>query len=135
MSLGSQTEVVNGQRYTMPVRGQYNPASYGVQTTGVPQASPVMPPFMNGAGGGSNTAVYEGVNGHGTAGNNNLVTSIAAEHPFSLSVSPVWWWVLALLVGLWLLNAVHWRRTIDESSSGAVDALGARASASERAEV
>jgi hypothetical protein len=86
--LGSQTDVILGQRFTQPTQAQYNPMRYGPQTTGVPQVSPSMPPFMGASNGaGSSLGVQEGVNGYGTAGNNALVTQIAAEHPHHMKVS------------------------------------------------
>ena len=38
--LGSETVLINGQRFVMPTRSQYAPTQYGPQTTGVPQVSP-----------------------------------------------------------------------------------------------
>lgn len=132
MALGSDTGVVNGQRFTFPTLASYNPQSYGQQTTGVPQVSPTMPPYLgNGAPAGMGGA--EGVGGYGTAGNNAQVTAIAAANPYSLKVSPVWWAVGALVVGLTLLNAVHWRKTILESGDVRAEAGPAQASASESA--
>lgn len=111
MDLGSQTQVVNGQRNIFPTWSQFNPTQYGPQTTGVPQISPTMPPFL----GGQNAAATMGagmdsVGGYGTAGNNGTVTAIAAANPHNLKVSPVWWAVGLLIVGLLLLNGVHWRK-------------------------
>lgn len=113
MSLGSQSDVVNGQRFTMPTAFQYAPNQYGPQTTGVPNVSPSMPPFIGAANGAGSSlgAGMEGVGGYGTAGNNALVTATAANNPHSLVVSPVWWAVGALLLGLVLLKGVHWRKT------------------------
>lgn len=128
---GSDTVGVNSQRFTTPTIAAYRPSSYGQQTTGVPQASPTMPPFLNGAGQGSSGAVYEGVGGYGTSANNLMATSLAAANPHSLKLSPVWWAVIVLLLGLWLLNAVHWRDTVLESASGALDVGPARAEARE----
>lgn len=116
MSLGSDTEVVNGQRFTFPTWSSYAPQQYGPQTTGVPQVSPTMPPYL---GGNSSQAggVMTNVNGYGTADNNTTVTAIAAAHPHNLKVSPVWWAVFALLVSLALLKGVHWRETIDSGAA------------------
>lgn len=117
--LGSQTDTVNGQRFTMPTVEQWAPASYGQQTTGVPQVSPFMPPFIGGGnGGGSSLGVQEGVGGYGTAGNNVLVAGIAAEHPHNLKVSPTWWAVFALIIGIGLLNGTAWRHVVDEHADG-----------------
>lgn len=118
MSLGSSTQVVDGQRFTFPSAFAYAPTQYGPQTTGVPQVSPTMPPFIGTAnGGGTSAAGMEGVGGYGTAGNNAQVTAVAAANPHNLKVSPVWWAVGALVVGLTLLNVVHWRTLegVDES--------------------
>ena len=110
--LGPQTMVVDGQRFSFPSHFQYAPTQYGPQTTGVPQVSPTMPPFIGAANGGyAAPGAMEGVGGYGTAGNNALMTQVAAEHPHNLKVSPVWWAVGALLVGLTLLKGVHWRNT------------------------
>lgn len=83
MALGQDTAVVDGQRNTFPTSDSYTPASYGPQTTGVPNVSPSMPPFM-GTGqtnGGGPTGALEGVGGYGTAANNTQVTAIAAGNP------------------------------------------------------
>lgn len=118
--LGSQTNVVDGQRFALPTSFQYAPTSYGQQTTAVPQVSPTMPPFIGaGNGAGASMGVNEDVDGYGTAGNNALVTQIANDHPHSLKVSPVWWAVGALVVGLVLLRAVHWRKTVLEGGAEA----------------
>jgi hypothetical protein len=118
MSLGSQSVVVNGQRIDAPTHFQYTPYGYGPQTIGVPQVSPSMPPYLGaGAAGSSAMGAGEDVGGYGTAGNNQQVTAIAAANPYSLKVSPVWWAVIALLVGLMLLKGVHWRDTVLEGAS------------------
>jgi hypothetical protein len=132
MSLGSQTQVVDGQRFTMPSVFQFAPNQYGPQTTGVPQVSPTMPPFIGAANGaGSSLGVQEGVNGYGTAGNNAMMTAIAAENPHSLKVSPVWWAVAALVGGLLMLRATAWRKTTLEGASESAHVEGAREHASE----
>lgn len=118
MGLGSQSVVVNGQRVDTPSSFQFNPTQYGPQTSGVPQVSPTMPPYLGGAPVSASGAV-EGVNGYGTAGNNLQATAIASAHPYSLKVSPVWWALGSLFVGLALLNAIHWRKTILEGSESA----------------
>lgn len=111
MSLGSDTSVVNGQRFTFPTTAAYAPTQYGPQTTGVPQVSPTMPPYIGGGGSVTASGAAEGVGGYGTAGNNQQVTAIAAAHPYSLKVSPVFWAVGGLVIGLLLLNGIHWRKT------------------------
>lgn len=116
MSLGSQTDVVNGQRFTMPTGLQYAPSQYGPQTTGVPQVSPTSPPFI-GAANGAGSSIGAGmanVGGYGTADNNALATTVAANNPHNWKVSPVWWAVGSLIVGLTLLKAVHWRTLATE---------------------
>lgn len=125
MSLGPDTGVVNGQRNTFPTSDSFRPMSYGVQSSGVPIVSPSIPPFIGGspASGGS-----VGVGGYGTADNNAAVTQIAAQYPYNLKVSPVWWAVAALVGGLVLLKAIHWRETIAEE--GRVGPLGEKASES-----
>lgn len=114
MSLGSQTQVVDGQRNVFPTSAQWAPQSWGPTTTGVPQVSPTMPPFIsaaNTAGGGGAAFGLEGVGGYGTAGNNAQVTAVANANPWNLKVSPVLWAIAFLLVGLLLLKGVHWRET------------------------
>lgn len=114
MSLGSQTQVVDGQRNVFPTAFQWAPQSWGPQTTGVPNVSPTMPPFIsaaNTAGGQGAAFGLEGVGGYGTAGNNATVTAVANANPFNLKVSPVVWAIAFLLVGLFLLKGVHWRET------------------------
>lgn len=112
MSLGSETFVINGQRFNQPTSSQFSPSQYGPQTTGIPQVSPTQPPFIGQANGGaSSLGGMEGVGGYGTSGNNALVTATAANNPHSLKVSPVWPAMICLVVGLLLLRAVHWRKT------------------------
>lgn len=120
MSLGSDTGVVNGQRFSFPTSASFNPASYGPQTTGVPNVSPSMPPFIgsaNTAGGSGGAYGQEGVGGYGTAGNNALVAGTANANPHNWKVSPVWWAIVLLLGGLVALKGIHWRDTILESGS------------------
>lgn len=134
MSLGSQTQVVDGQRNTFPTAFQYSPTGYGPQTTGVPNVSPTMPPFIGAAntGSGQGSAFgLEGVGGYGTAANNSTVTSIANANPHNLKVSPTWWAVIFLVVGLFLLKAIHWRETTLEGLSETGHAGPARENAGE----
>lgn len=132
MSLGSDTDVVNGQRFTFPTAASYHPTQYGPQTTGVPQVSPTMPPYLGG-GGVTASGAAEGVGGYGTAGNNQQVTAIAAAHPYSLKVSPVWWAVGGLVGSLLLLNGIHWRKTTLEGASEHAHVGAVSESASESA--
>jgi hypothetical protein len=136
MALGSDTGVVNGQRFTFPTWDSYSPTGFGPQTTGVPQVSPTMPPFIGasntGAGGGM-AAGMEGVGGYGTAANNTLTTAVAGSNPHNWKVSPVWWAVIALIVGLVLLKGVHWRETTLEGFEEHGHAGGAHEEASEAA--
>lgn len=111
MSLGSDTGVVNGQRFAFPTTASYNPMAYGPQTTGVPNVSPTMPPFIGGGNGPTSGLGFEGVGGYGTAGNNQFTTGIAQAHPFDARLSPVWWAVIGLLLALILLKGIHWRET------------------------
>jgi hypothetical protein len=114
VSLNSETVVVNGQRFTTPTWAAYSPSGYGPSTTGVPQVSPSMPPFLGGSP--TNNAMVESVGGYGTAGNNALATSVAASNPWNLRVSPVLWAVFGLLLAIFLLRHVHWRDTILEGA-------------------
>ena len=111
MSLGADTGVVNGQRFTFPTTAAYSPMSYGPQTTGVPNVSPTLPPFIGGGAGPTSGLGFEGVGGYGTAGNNQVTTAIAGSKPFDMRLSPVLWAVILLLVGLFGLAAIHWRKT------------------------
>jgi hypothetical protein len=117
MTGGADTAVVNGQRYTMPSWAMYAPTGYGPQTTGVPQISPSIPPFLGGAPvaatGGS---IGEGVGGYGTAGQNQIVAQIANQNPWNPKASPVPWAIAMLVVALLLLKHVHWRDTILEGA-------------------
>jgi hypothetical protein len=135
MSLGPLTQVVDGQRNTFPAGYQFFPQGYGPQTTGVPQVSPTMPPFIgaqNTAGGGGGGAWgSEGVGGYGTAGNNAVVTQIAAGNPHSLKASPLWWAIGFLIIGLLLLKGIHWRETTLEGFEERGHAGPASESASE----
>lgn len=114
MSLGADTVVVNGNRFATPTWDSYNPTNYGPQTTGVPQVSPSMPPYLGGSP--VNNSMLEGVGGYGTAGNNNLMTQVANANPWNLRVSPVVWAIVGLLLSIFLLRHVHWRETILESA-------------------
>lgn len=137
MSLGSQSDVVNGQRFVIPTWDQWSPTQYGPQSTGVPNVSPTIPPYVNGGsvglGGSAGGAGMVGVGGYGTADNNSTVTAIANANPHSLKVSPVWWTVGLLLIGLFLLKAVNWRDTVLESGKASLKAGPAKAEGSEEA--
>lgn len=114
MALGPTTQVVDGQRNTFPVGYQWYPTGYGPQTTGVPNVSPTMPPFIgasNTAGGVGAAAGMEGVGGYGTAANNTTVAGIAGANAHHWAVSPVWWAIGALIAGLLLLKWINWRET------------------------
>lgn len=128
--LGSQTQVINGQRFDTPTLFQFAPSSYGQQTTGVPNVSPQVPPFIGG-GGSAGSGGLESVGGYGTAGNNAQVTAIAAAHPFNPKVSPVWWAVVLLVGSLILLKGIHWRETTLEGFREEGHAGPAREEASE----
>lgn len=115
--LGQGTVVVDGQRTTTPPMAAFLPPSYGLQTSGVPNVSPIVPPYAGGAyGGGTSQAGaigYNSVNGYGTADNNAMQAAQAAANPHSLRVSPVWWAVIALVGGVLLLQAVSWHETVE----------------------
>ena len=107
---GPDTAVIDGQRFALPPRSIYNPQGYGPQTTGVPNASPTLPPAMaalDSASGGVG-GVYETVGGYGTATSNTALTAQAAAAPMSLKHSPVLWAVGLLLVSVLLLGKIHW---------------------------
>lgn len=129
MSLGSDTGVVNGQRFTFPTTASYQPIAYGPQTTGVPNVSPTIPPFFGGTP-STNALGVETVGGYGTAGNNAVATSVAAANPFNLKASAVLWAVGGLLLSIVLLKGIHWR----ETTLGSFEESGRAGSISERAE-
>lgn len=114
MSLGADTVVVNGQRFTTPTWDSYAPTGYGPSTTGVPQVSPSMPPYLGGSP--TNNSMLEQVGGYGTAGNNALAASVAQANPWSPRHSPVIFAVVGLLLAIFLLRHVHWRDTILEGA-------------------
>jgi hypothetical protein len=138
MSLGQGTQVVDGQRNLFPTVASYMPTGYGPSTTGVPQVSPTMPPFIGAANNGTGSAGaafgLEGVGGYGTAANNTQVAAIAGANPHNLSVSPMWWAVIMLVVGLVLLKAINWRETTLEhfTESGEAGPVGERGEESVR---
>lgn len=119
MSLGPSTLAENGSRFTVPTWAAYAPTGYGQQTVGVPNVSPTMPPFIGGSGTSAPAGSVSGVGGYGTAGNNTLTTSIANANAHNWKVSPVWWAIAILIVGLILLKTVHWRDTILEGGEHA----------------
>jgi len=121
--LGEGTAVVNGSMRQIVPSAAYVPSSFGVQTTGVPNVTPIIPPYASATGGptGSPASGYASVNGYGTAENNGMQTSIAASHPHSWKASPTWWAIGALVIGLSLLGAVSWHETV-ESEGGHVKA-------------
>lgn len=117
-ALGADSVIINGQLVQTPTPAAYSPQGYGPQTIGVPNVAAAYPPYR-GAGGPMSTAPgSESVGGYGTAGNNNIVASIGAAHPWNPRVSPVPWAVLGLIISLLLLKAVHWRETILEGKEG-----------------
>jgi hypothetical protein len=133
MALGADTGVVNGQRFTFPTAAGYNPISWGPQTSGVPQVSPSMPPFIGGTGSVGGNAVAEGVGGYGTAANNTTVTGVANANPWNAKVSPVWWAIVFMVVGLLLLKGTSWRETTLEGFEERAHVGPAREAASEEA--
>lgn len=112
--LGQGTFVVDGQRVTLPPAVAFTPPSYGQQTTGVPNVTPSIPPYMASAGTPGAGAGFAGVDGYGTAENNSMVTQIAGNNPHNWRVSPVWWAVGCLVGGVLLLHAVSFREAVDE---------------------
>lgn len=118
MPLGPGTQVVDGQRNTFPTSYAYRPTQYGPQTTGVPNVSPSMPPFLGGSSGGGSGpgGMMSAVGGYGTADNNTLVAQVANAHPFNLKVSPVLWAVGLLILSILLINGIHWRRVTLEGA-------------------
>lgn len=113
MPVGPNTLVVDGQRFAVPTQNAYNPVGYG-QLVNLTPISQLNQPPMVGVGGGNSGGGALGadvVGGYGTAGNNALATIKANANPWSLRESPVIWAVLLLLIGLFGLTAIHWRKT------------------------
>lgn len=134
MSLGYSTQVIDGQRNTFPTAFAYQPTQYGPQTTGVPQVSPTMPPFMSGGvgmAGASLGAGMVGVGGYGTADNNAQVAAAANANPHNWKVSPVWWAVGFLLAGILMLNGTSFRKTVLQSAEEHAHVGSVKESASE----
>lgn len=115
--LGQGTVIVDGQRTTAPPSAAFVPTSYGLQTTGVPNVSPIIPPYaagqVGGTAGSAGAIGTNSVNGYGTADNNAAQAAQAASNPHDWRVSPVWWAVGCLVGGVLLLQAVSWRETIE----------------------
>lgn len=130
VTLGSDTIAQGGSRFTTPTWSSFAPVGYGPTTTGVPQVSPTMPPFLGGQASPTG-AIVEGVGGYGTAGNNAVVATIANQNPHHYQVSPVWWAVLLLVAGLLILRGVHWRKTVLEGAEEHAHIGPARESAAE----
>lgn len=116
--LGPSSGIVNGQLLDFPTTAAYNPQGYGPQTIAVPQISPSLPPYMAGASPMGVSGNGGSVGGYGTAENNTLATTIAANNPWNARVSPVIWAVGGLVLSLVLLKAIHWRETIVEGNEG-----------------
>ena len=113
MPVGPNTLVVDGQRFAVPTGNAYNPVGYG-QLVNLTPVSQLNQPPMVGVGGGNASGTAGGadvVGGYGTAGNNALAAIKAHGNPWSLRDSPVLWAVILLLVGLFGLAAIHWRKT------------------------
>lgn len=132
MSLDHTTTVVNGNRFSVPAWSQWMPQGYGPQTTGVPQVTPSMPPYLGGSP--TNNSMLESVGGYGTAGNNAMAAQIAASSPWSPKNSPVLAAIVGLLLAIFLLKKVHWRDTILEEAGAHASAGPAHAEASESVE-
>lgn len=112
--LGQGTAVVDGQRTTLPPSAAFLPPAYGVQTSGVPNVTPIIPPMYGGSASIGTGTTASSVNGMGTADNNGAATQIAANNPHNWKVSPVWWAIGALVGGVLALQFVSFRETVDE---------------------
>lgn len=131
--LGQGTVIVDGQRTTGPTSAAFVPPSYGIQTTGVPNVSPIIPPYAGGTTGGAWGSAggvgFNSVNGYGTADNNAAQAAAAADNPHSFRLSPVWWAVIALVGGVLCLQAVSWHETIEAHGSAGPAHAGVEAGA------
>ena len=132
MPVGPNTLVVDGQRFGVPTGAAYNPVGYGQLVQLQPVRNLNQPPMVGVSQGGAGSALgTDVVGGYGTAGNNAQVTAAANANPHSLTVSPVWWAVVFLVVGLVLLKGINWRETTLEHFTESGSAGPAHESAGE----
>jgi hypothetical protein len=111
MSLGAQTVVVDGQRFAVPTTAAYNPYGFAQLTQPQPLSNVNFPPVLpNGVPGGGGSG-FSNVGGYGTAEQNSLVASNANANPWDLKASPTWWTIIFLVFAVFVLSAVHWRKT------------------------
>lgn len=114
-NLGADTVVVAGSRFSVPTKAAYNPYGFGQTVQPQPIQNVNFPPMVSG-GGGSGANFGEDVGGYGTAGQNVAATQIANRQPFDIRNSPLWWAVIAAVIGLTGLILVHWRKTTLEGA-------------------
>lgn len=95
MSLGPQTQVVNGQLITSPSRSSYAPTTYGRVNATVPITSQYSVPPSVAAGQMAAPVVA-------------AQTAAAGANPWSFTSSPVLMAIIFLAVGLVGLHAIHW---------------------------
>lgn len=109
MVMGPQSAVVDGQRYAFSTRYAWNPQGWGPQTTGVPNASPTIPPTVAALSSSAVGGLVENVGGYGTAGPGNTAQAQAAsDNPWSLKLSPTLWAVVLLVLSVLYLQKIHW---------------------------
>ena len=95
MGLGYGTDVIAGQQVPVRTWDAYMPRAYGPTTQSVPGVTPVIPPMIGAAPGGS---AY------------GQQAQIAMASPFDFRTSPLVFSLLAFVVGLLILRVVHWRK-------------------------
>jgi len=108
-TLGPSTAVIDGQRFAFPTSFAYSPMGYGPQTTGVPNASPTIPPAMAAFNATAVGGLVETQGQYGAHGSANAAAAKAAhDNPWNPRLSPVLWAVAGLLLSLLYLQRVHW---------------------------
>lgn len=114
MGLGPQTAVIDGNRVSVPTYNAFNPVGYSQSVQIQPVHALGTPPMAGAAGGTGVTGYPEGVGGYGTSGNNLLNAQVAGNNPWNLRVSPTPWAIIGLILAVFLMASVHWRKTVLE---------------------
>lgn len=110
MALGAQTAVIDGQRFSVPTTSAFNPYGFAQLTQPQPMANVNFPPVLpNGVPAGGTG--FSSVGGYGTAEQNALATSNANAKPWDIKAAPTWWAIIFLVLAIFLLSTVHWRKT------------------------
>lgn len=118
-NLGADTVVIAGQRFAVPTKAAYNPYGFGQLVQPQPIQNVNYPPMVGSGSSGSVAGGTEQVGGYGTAGQNITATQQAAQMPFGLRESPLWWAMIAAVIGIAGLTIIHWRKTVIGGSEAA----------------